>query len=70
MVENPNQLLKIFYQSLQGLSTENGEKMEEQKCVLKIIKMSDVQLQEIEWEWYPFFPYGILTIFQGDPGDG
>ena len=70
MVENPNQLLKIFYQSLQGLSTENGEKMEEQKCVLKIIKMSDVQLQEIEWLWYPFIPYGKLTIIQGDPGDG
>ena len=70
MVENPNQLLKIFYQSLQGLSTENGEKMEEQKCELKIIKMSDVQLQEIEWLWYPFIPYGKLTIIQGDPGDG
>lgn len=44
--------------------------MEEQKCVLKIIKMSDVQLQEIEWLWYPFIPYGKLTIIQGDPGDG
>lgn len=46
------------------------KKMEEQKCVLKIIKMSDVQLQEIEWLWYPFIPYGKLTIIQGDPGDG
>lgn len=44
--------------------------MEEQKCVLKIIKMSDVQLQEIEWLWYPFIPYGKLTIIQGDPDDG
>ena len=44
--------------------------MEEQKCVLKIIKMSDVQSQEIEWLWYPFIPYGKLTIIQGDPGDG
>ncbi len=46
------------------------KKKEEQKCVLKIIKMSDVQLQEIEWLWYPFIPYGKLTIIQGDPGDG
>ena len=44
--------------------------MEEQKNVLKIIKMSDVQSQEIEWLWYPFIPYGKLTIIQGDPGDG
>lgn len=44
--------------------------MEEQKRVLKIIKMSDVQSQEIEWLWYPFIPYGKLTIIQGDPGDG
>ena len=32
--------------------------------------MSDVQSQEIEWLWYPFIPYGKLTIIQGDPGDG
>ena len=44
--------------------------MGEQKSVLKIIKMSDVQSQEIEWLWYPFIPYGKLTIIQGDPGDG
>ena len=44
--------------------------MEEQKSVLKIIKMSDVQSREIEWLWYPFIPYGKLTIIQGDPGDG
>lgn len=44
--------------------------MEEQKAELKLIKMSDVQSQEIEWLWYPFIPYGKLTIIQGDPGDG
>ena len=44
--------------------------MEEQKIELKIIKMSDVESEEIEWLWYPFIPYGKLTIIQGDPGDG
>ena len=44
--------------------------MEEQKTELKMIKMSEVQSQEIEWIWYPFIPYGKLTIVQGDPGDG
>lgn len=44
--------------------------MEEQKIELKMIRMSEVQAQEIEWLWYPFIPYGKLTIIQGDPGDG
>ena len=44
--------------------------MTEQKTELKMIKMSEIQSQEIEWLWYPFIPYGKLTIVQGDPGDG
>lgn len=37
---------------------------------LKIINMSDVESKEISWLWYPFIPYGKLTIIQGDPGEG
>lgn len=44
--------------------------MDEQKTELKLIRMSEVQSQEIEWLWFPFIPYGKLTIIQGDPGDG
>lgn len=44
--------------------------MEEKKTELKIIKMSEIESQEIEWLWFPFIPYGKLTIIQGDPGDG
>ncbi len=44
--------------------------MEDKRPELKLIKMSEVQAQEIEWLWYPFIPYGKLTIIQGDPGDG
>lgn len=32
--------------------------------------MSDVESKEISWLWYPFIPYGKLTIIQGDPGEG
>ena len=32
--------------------------MTEQKIELKMIRMSEVQSQEIEWLWYPFIPYG------------
>lgn len=44
--------------------------MTEQKTELKMIRMSEIQSQEIDWLWYPFIPYGKLTIVQGDPGDG
>lgn len=44
--------------------------MEETKTELQMIKMSEVQSQEVSWLWYPFVPYGKLTIIQGDPGDG
>jgi hypothetical protein len=44
--------------------------MEEVKTELKMIKMSEVESQTVEWLWYPFIPYGKLTIIQGDPGDG
>lgn len=44
--------------------------MEETKTELQMIKMSEVQSQEVSWLWYPFIPYGKLTIIQGAPGDG
>ena len=46
------------------------EQRNENKIKLKMIKMSDVQSQTVDWLWYPFIPYGKLTIIQGDPGDG
>ena len=44
--------------------------MEETRTELQMIKMSEIQSQEVAWLWYPFIPYGKLTIVQGDPGDG
>ena len=31
---------------------------------------SKVHSKEIEWLWYPYIPYGKITIIQGDPGEG
>ena len=31
---------------------------------------SSVTAKKIEWLWYPYIPYGKITIVQGDPGDG
>ena len=44
--------------------------MEDIRTELKMIKMSDIEAQEIEWLWYPYIAYGKLAIVQGDPGDG
>ena len=44
--------------------------MEENKTELKLIQMSEIETEEVSWLWFPFIPYGKLTIIQGDPGDG
>ena len=31
---------------------------------------SSVIAKTVEWLWYPFIPYGRITIIQGDPGEG
>jgi len=37
---------------------------------LKLINMADIQSKKVEWLWYPYIPYGKITIVQGDPGEG
>lgn len=37
---------------------------------LNMINMAEVEATEVEWLFYPYIPYGKLTILQGDPGDG
>lgn len=46
------------------MSTEN------ENSKLKIVKMSEVELQKVNWLWYPYIPFGKITIIQGDPGEG
>jgi len=37
---------------------------------LKLIRMNEVEATAINWLWYPYIPYGKITVIQGDPGDG
>lgn len=37
---------------------------------LNLINMDDVHSKEVEWLWYPYIPYGKITIIEGDPGEG
>lgn len=35
-----------------------------------VICMDDVEQTEVDWLWYPYIPFGKLTIVQGNPGEG
>ena len=37
---------------------------------IEIEYYSDITEKAVEWLWYPFIPYGKITLLQGDPGDG
>lgn len=37
---------------------------------LKIISLSEIKTEEVKWLWYPYIPFGKVTIVQGDPGEG
>lgn len=45
------------------------EQLQEQHEV-KLISMDMIQSQQVEWLWYPYIPFGKITIVQGDPGEG
>ena len=44
--------------------------VEKRNVKLKLIHMEDVVSKEVEWLWYPYIPYGKITIIEGDPGEG
>lgn len=42
----------------------SGEKM------IPVRKMTEIKETIVEWLWYPFIPFGKVTLIQGDPGQG
>lgn len=40
----------------------SGEKM------IPVRKMTEIKEKVVEWLWYPFIPFGKVTLIQGDPG--
>ena len=37
---------------------------------MKLKRMSEIDAEEVKWLWYPYIPFGKITIIQGDPGEG
>lgn len=44
--------------------------MEEQETEPELVKASEITPKSVEWLWYPYIPFGKVTLLQGDPGDG
>ena len=40
------------------------EEFEEESMLMS---MAEVEKETIEWLWYPYIPYGKITIIQGNP---
>ena len=38
--------------------------------LVPMLRMADVELTSVEWLWFPYIPFGKLTIIQGNPGEG
>ena len=32
-----------------------------------MLRMADVELTSVDWLWFPYIPFGKLTIIQGNP---
>ena len=46
--------------------SERFENMEESN----LIYYKDIESRKIDWLWYPYIPFGKITLVQGDPGEG
>ena len=36
----------------------------------KLLRQVKSNRREVKWLWYPYIPFGKVTLLQGDPGDG
>ena len=37
---------------------------------MKLVSISKIETQEVEWLWNPYIPFGKITIIQGNLGSG
>ena len=45
--------------------------MDDLRCDTEVFKYySSITEKSVEWLWYPYIPYGKISILQGDPGEG
>lgn len=69
-----NEILCSHYSELvidhNSFSCEETQQNQSKENLVPMIRMSDVEQTEVDWLWYPYIPFGKLTIIQGNPGEG
>ena len=45
-------------------------KMQEKEALVSMLCYKDIEQTSVEWLWFPYIPFGKLTIIQGNPGEG
>ena len=45
-------------------------KMQEKEALVPMLCYEDIEQTSVEWLWFPYIPFGKLTIIQGNPGEG
>lgn len=53
-----------------GYVTIGVRKPKNLSTTVPVIRLSEVHQTEVDWPWYPYIPFGKLTIIQGNPGEG
>jgi len=49
---------------------QNQSPSEPMLSPVPVICMQNVEQTKVSWLWYPYIPFGKLTILQGNPGEG
>lgn len=68
LVNQRNGLPSLDYVMVRMMNRRKLSKEESRE--VPMICMDDVEQTEVDWLWYPYIPFGKLTIVQGNPGEG
>lgn len=65
-----SQAIVLYHSGCQFQERKMNLTDENNKPLLKLITMSEIKVEEVEWLWYPYIPFRKVSIIHGDPGEG
>lgn len=68
-----NEVMKILENKVDAKQVEDPREEIEgavRKHTGTIVRLADVEPEAVSWLWYPYIPFGKLTLVEGDPGLG
>lgn len=60
--------MNVNLDGLAALAQGDGARVVERRPA--VVRLADVEPEEVRWLWYPYIPLGKITILEGDPGAG